>query len=89
MMCIFCQESRTVVPSIRSALVPNSSCASSVVITRSSRSVGKRAATASAPLAISRPFDVMVLGSGTDSGSSVTTKTVPFSKNRLSNIVQP
>lgn len=77
------------VPSIRSALVPNSSCASPVEITRSSRSVGKRAVTAAAPLAILTPFDVMDVRSGTDSGSSATIKTVPFSKNRLSNIVQP
>jgi hypothetical protein len=89
MECIYSYKRRTVVPSTRSALVPNSSWASSTVMTRNSRSVGKRAATASAPFATLMPVDVMVSRSGTDSGSSETTKTVPLSKNRLSNIVQP
>lgn len=89
MWCSYGRKRRTVVPSTRSALDPNSSWASSTVITRNSRSVGKRAATASGPFFTSMPVDVMVLRSGTDSGSSETTKTVPFSKNRLSNIVQP
>lgn len=72
-----------------SASGPNSAFASCVLIIRISLSVGILAASASAPLLMSIPVEIMSLRSGIVAGSSVTTYSVPLRRYSLSKMVHP